>query len=195
MRRQEHKREKKKRLYMSLFIVVIMTLSVLGYMIGSGFEDQTKFNYNDFKFTQINNRWTTKINNKDVVFDYPPFQVENINVTTSIIEKIKNSPQIDTTSDFNSTFKEIIALAQFGLAQTLAINNQFLRSGFTTKNEFDLPVITCDNATTFVPVLIFQKSNETIIYEENNCIILKAKSNQDLIALKDRLLYGVFGII
>lgn len=53
MRRHEHKREKKKRLYMSLFIVVIMTLSVFGFMIGSGFEDQTKFNYNDFKFNQI----------------------------------------------------------------------------------------------------------------------------------------------
>lgn len=195
MRRHEHKREKKKRLYMSLFIVVIMTLSVFGFMIGSGFEDQTKFNYNDFKFNQINNRWKTKINNYDVTFDYSPLQVEHINISPNIIEKIKNSPQIDTTSNINSSFKEVIALSQYNLAQLLAINNQFLRSGFTTKNEFDLPIITCENATTFVPVLIFQKSNETRIYEENNCIILKARSEQDVITLKDRLAYGVFGII
>ncbi len=195
MRRHEHKREKKKRLYMSLFIVVIMTLSVLGYMIGSGFEDQTKFNYNDFKFNQINNRWKTKINNYDVTFDYSPLQVEHINISSNIIERIKNSPQIDTTSNINSSFKEVIALSQYNLAQLLAVNNNFLRGGFTTENEFNTSIITCNNTVSYIPVLFFQKSNETKIYEENNCIILKARSEQDVIAIKDRLAYGVFGII
>ncbi|TKJ17603.1 hypothetical protein CEE44_03655 [Candidatus Woesearchaeota archaeon B3_Woes] len=195
MRRHEHKREKKKRLYMSLFIVMIMTLSVLGYMIGSGYEDQTKFEYNDFKFNQITNRWKTKINNYDVIFDYSPLQVEHINITPNIIERIKNSPQIDTTSNINSSFKEAIALAQYNLAQLLALNNNFLRGGFTTENEFNTSIITCEGATQYIPVLLFEKSNQTKIYEENNCIIIKARSEQDVIALKDRLAYGVFGII
>ena len=195
MRRNKHQREKKKRLYMSLFIVVIMTLSVLGYMIGSGFEDQTKLKYNDFKFNKINNRWKTQINNYDVTFDYSPPQVEHINISLNIIERIKNAPQIDTTSDINSKFKEVIALSQYNLAQLLALNNNFLRGGFTTENEFNTSIITCETATQFIPVLFFQKSNETKIYEENNCIIMKARSEQDVIALKDRLAYGVFGII
>ncbi|GAG16543.1 unnamed protein product, partial [marine sediment metagenome] len=32
-----------------------MTLSVLGYMIGRGSEETTK--YNNFKFTKANNKW------------------------------------------------------------------------------------------------------------------------------------------
>lgn len=178
---------------MSLFIVIIMTLSVLGFMVNKGSGDQVK--YNNFKFVTKGNKWVIKINNNEVGFDYLPSQVENINVTDDVIEAIKRSVQIDMTSYFDSKYKENIAEAQFGIERALLINNQFVRYGFTTENEFNFTVIGCEDATNYVPVLVFEESNETVVYREGNCVILKAKSEQDVIALKDRILYGVFGII
>jgi len=130
MRRHDEKKEHRKKLFMSLFIVAIMTLSVLGYMIGRDAEEQS--NYNDFKFFRSGNKYVTKINNQDVAFDYFPSSIENFNISDSIIEKIKNSVQIDSTSDSEDEYKEGISLLQFELSRALQMNNQFIRNGFTT---------------------------------------------------------------
>jgi hypothetical protein len=193
MRKQEQKSEKRKRLFMSIFIVVIMSMSVLGYMIGRDSEDSIK--YGKSRFFVVNGMYKTKIDNNDVYFNYNPYQAETFEVDGSIIEKIKNSAQLDTTSDVDSRYAEAIALAQFELVRELSLNNQFVRNGFTTENEFNLPIIVCAGATEIVPVLIFEQSNETSVSEEDNCIIIKGRSEQDFLILKDRILYGVFGII
>ena len=193
MRRNDNKREQRKRLFMSLFIVAIMTLSVLGYMIGRGSEETTK--YNNFRFNKANNKWVTKIDKRDVRFDYFPSSVEDINITGEIINKIKNSIQMDVTSDVDSEFKEQISLFQFELAYALSVTGQFIRRGFTSENEFNISVITCENATEYIPVLMFEKTNKTEVYREDNCIIISAKTESDFTALKDRILYGIFGII
>ena len=193
MKRHDEKRAKRKRLFMSMFIVAIMTLSVLGYMIGRDTKEQLK--YNDHKFYRYENRYGLKINNYDVLFYFFPSQVEDLNISKEALDKIKTSVQIDVTSDVDSKYKEAIALAQFELAQSLPLNEQFVRSGFTTANEFDRPIINCEAATETVPVLLFKESNQTIVYKEDKCIIVEAKSEQDFLAVKDRILYSVFGII
>ena len=67
--------------------------------------------------------------------------------------------------------------------------------GFTTENEYNIPVITCADATPTVPVLYFQRTNETKVYREGSCIILEAATDFDLLRLKDRILYGIFGVM
>lgn len=193
MRRHDESKEKKKKLAMSLFVVAIMTLSVLGYMIGRNSEDVTS--YNGFKFFKQNNQWASKIDGKNIIFHYHPSQVDYINVSKEIIGKINSSVQLYQTSDINSTNKQAIALAQYEMTQDLLLRNQYAVNGFIAKNEFNLPIITCNNATEYVPVLMYQKSNETKIYDKNSCIMVEARSDSDFIALKDRILYGVFGII
>jgi len=193
MKRHNEEKERKKRLAMSLFIVAIMTLSVLGYMAGRNGEDTTT--YKSFKFFKSSNMWATKINGNNLLFHYHPSQVDYINISSSIIQRINNSLQIYQTSDENSTNKQAIALAQFEIVQQLSFSNKFIVNGFTDENQYNLPVITCLNATENIPVLMFEKYNETSVGEENNCILIKARSDNDFIALKDRILYGVLGII
>jgi hypothetical protein len=194
MKRHDEVKEKRKKLAMSIFVVAIMTLSVLGYIVVQN-TGQSTTTYKDFKFLNVNNQWYTKIGGKNILFDYHPAQVEYINVSKTIIDRINSSVQLYQTSDVNSSDKQAIALAQFDIVQDLSLRNQYAVNGFTTENEFNLPVITCANSTQYVPVLMYQRSNETDIYDKDNCIILEARSDSDFIALKDRILYGVFGII
>ena len=67
--------------------------------------------------------------------------------------------------------------------------------GFTEENKFDFPIITCDDATESIPVIYFRGANQTAIYEEANCIIAEAKREADFLRIKDRLIFGVFGVI
>jgi hypothetical protein len=170
-----------------------MSLSVLGYMIGKEGDVTTK--YNNFKFSKSNNQWATKVDGKQFLFHYHPTQVDSINISKHIVEKINNSYQLYQTSDENSTYKEAIALAQFEILNSLSQRNKYIVNGFTKPSKFSLPVINCFNATITVPVIIFEKSNITEISEENNCIFLRARSESDMISIKDRLLYGILGII
>ena len=69
-------------------------------------------------------------------------------------------------------------------------------NGQISENEiYNYPIITCDNATEFIPVIYLKKGEETQIYTEGNCIIAEAAFEQAFIALKDKLMYTILGIL
>jgi hypothetical protein len=174
------------------FIAFIMISSIVGF-IYSGNEGQ--FKYNGIKFIQVYNQWRTTINHKQLTFDYFPSDVEQIELTSDITTALLNKPEIDITSELNDTFSEEIALANYNMALTLNNMNIYLRSGFTTNNTFNMPILTCKDATSAVPIIYFKQSNQTKITLENNCVIAEAKNNIDILRIKDRLLYSMLGII
>ena len=179
----------------SLFIVFIMIGSVMG-IIFSGFGGDTsqKQRYGDYVFTFTDNQWVTTIDKQNIYFMFLPAEVETINLSSEIIDKLQNTMEIDITSDENDSFSEGIALAQYRLSFGLNPLNIYLRRGFLTNNSFGLPVFGCEDSMGVVPVIYFKQSNQTKIYLEN-CIIAEIESEQDAVRIADRLLYGIMGII
>ena len=192
----KEKKEKKK-WGLILFIVFIMIGTSFSFIF-FGFQPQRDVvRYNDIKFVNIpsQNIWIAKINGREAAFSFLPTDVESIFLFDDSIKRLQNKFEIDVTYDLNSTYKEAIALAQHQMGLTLATYNIFVRKGFTTNNTFNLPVITCDDATSNVPVVYFRYGNATNIHTENNCIIAEASTNADFIKVKDRLLYGILEVI
>jgi hypothetical protein len=173
------------------FIAFIMISSIVGF-IYSGQDNQ--FKYNGIKFIRTSTQWRTTINNKQLTFDYFPSDVEQIELSNDVATILLNKPEIDTTSELNDTFSEEIALANYNMALTLNKLNIYVMGGFTTNNTFNLPILTCKDATQAVPIVYFKQSNQTKITIENNCIIAEAKNNMDILRIKDRLLYSMLGI-
>jgi len=193
MKRHDEAKVDKRKRAISIFIALIMILSALGVYLGNS---STSINYKEIKFNILeDNRYSTKINKNTFIFDYSPYVVETIAINSDIIQRIKNSVQVDFTSDPQSEFKESIALSQFEIAKVLSLDNIFARTGFISKNDYNLPIITCDNSTASIPVVLFMKSNETKVYNQDYCIIVSASSNPDMVALKDRIIYGYLGVI
>ncbi len=189
------KKEKNRGKFFSIFIVVIMSMSILGFLIGSGGDSQQKLKYNGINFIRSGDNWIVSVSNTQLIFDYFPEEVEYIIISSELVDRI-GTLQVDLTYDINDSFKDAIALSIYSLQQNIgAVSNAYLRQGLTTDNEFNLPVITCDDATEFVPVMYFKQSNETKVYLENDCIIIEADSEIDFLRVKDRLLYGYFDII
>ena len=191
------KRLVSKEFLLGLFIVIIMVGSGFGIMFG-GFSSSgdNKAEYGDYSFTFSNDMFITKIDGQNVKFYYLPQEVEDINVSEDIINRLKNTMQIDVTSDYDSLVRQEIAGLQFYLKQTLEpIKSLYIRNGFIQENEYNITVITCNDADPSVPVILFEYSNQTSIESEGNCIVIYGESGQELTMQTTRLMYGMLDII
>ena len=191
------RRPKKKRInssgIMAIFIVVIMTSSIIGMMWNSP-NDISK--YKDHTFTKQNEYFTLKLDGEQLKFYYFPSDIQDINFSYEAEFLLENSQMIYFTFDPESKNIAYLDKARFDLTSELQKTDIYLQSG-KTKNtsNYNLPIITCDNATEFVPVVYFKDNNITKFTLENNCIIGESDSREGFLALKDRLLYALFDII
>ena len=194
MRKSRDSREKRKKI-MGIVMGIVMfgslfTFVFFGFRTGS----TESIKYNDFEFINRGAFWATIVNDREAIFTYFPTDVELLIINDNVINRLKNVVQIDVTSKFNDTFAEEISLAEFNMGITLNNFNIFVRSGFTSEQQ-NFPVIKCEDSTNFVPVIYFKSSNTTKVYLEDNCIVAEAISRIDVERIKDRLIYGILGII
>ena len=190
---KENKEKKKWGLIVFIVFIMIGTSFSFVFYGFSGASETVK--YRELKFVRLQDRWQAKINGREAAFSFLPNELRGINSSYDLSQKFQNKFEIDVTYDLNSTYKESIALAQHQMGLTLAAYDVFVRNGFTANNSFNLPVITCDDATANVPVVYFRHGNSTRITSENDCIIAEALTNTDFIKVKDRILYGILGVI
>ena len=183
---------KKFMVYFIAFIMISSAFAVIFY----GFADQTtSLKYEGITFTKSNIGWDSKIDGKRYSFYYHPSEVEFINVSDRVLEKIA-SYQLDMTSDSESEFKDTIALVEYDLSTLLNSNyNVFSRTGFINENEFYLPIFNCSMATEDIPVIYFTFSNATSVSLKDNCIVVEARNDPDFLRIKDRLVYGLLSVI
>lgn len=177
-----------------VFLAFIMISSAFG-VIFFGFSSNVKEKkYNGFKFVRSQDILVTDVNGIDAIFSYHPLNVEMIQVSSEIIELVKGKLEIDVTADINDTSIETIALAQYQLRATLSAFDIYVREGRTSANQFNIPIIKCSDASSAVPVIYFKTGNETLIELNQGCITIQSNSI-DFIRAKDRIVYGIFGII
>lgn len=192
--KRKNKRETNAKI-MVFFMAFIMIGSVFGVIFFGYNQQENKVKYNKVEFIQKEDLWSARINSKEAVFNYLPTDVEDIEIEDDVSNRLASLVEIDPTSEINNSFKEYIALAQHQMILTLNNFNIYVRSGFTAENEFNMPIITCKDSTSEVPVVYFIESNQTKIYLENNCIIAEGNDGFDFLRIKDRLLYSLLGIL
>ncbi len=180
--------------YLMGFVMVGSIFGVVFFGFGSG-GGRGGIEYNNFKFVNKGNFWSTIVDGREALFTYAPDEAELIPIGSIVVNRLKNRLEIDATSDFNDTFAEQISLAGHNMGITLNNFNVFVRQGFTAENDYNFPVITCRSSTDFVPVIYFRSSNETNVYMEDNCIIAESLTQADVERIKDRLVYGILEII
>lgn len=178
------------------FIAIIMVSSVFGVIFGSFAPSENKVDYGEFSFERRGDYWVTKVNKKNVQFYFFPSEVEYVNLSREVADRLLNTKMLYVTYNPNQTIVEGVALVQFDLQKTLYDNfGIYVANALTIKESDVIPVITCENATSFVPVVEFRESNTTSIDLENNCIVVEAEETRDVFLIRDRLVYGLLGII
>ena len=180
---------------MAVFIGVIMIMSTLGFLVGQGGTglEGTAIKVNGYELTPVQGGYTAEIGDAQIGFTYSPFIANRTKIDSNAINQIKSSKYLVMTSNFTSPYASDIALMQFQLAEILANELNIQAQLAFTKNETQLPAITCQNASQFMPVIEFRDGNTTDAFYQNNCLVLTAPSPAGFVELRDRLVYGLFG--
>ncbi len=187
-------KSEKKRVGMIIFILLIMV--GMSFSLFSGFSgDSEKAKYNGITFARLPDRWEANVNGREAAFSFLPNDVEKIPVSKDFASLLQDKPEVDVTYDANSTYSQAIALAQYQMGLTLQAYDIYIRQGFTSNNTFKVQIIKCKDATANVPVVYFRYANATRINVNGSCIVAEASSNSDFIKVKDRLLYGILGVV
>lgn len=189
MRRKERKNYAG--IIVSSFIAFIMVTSIIGYIFADRQEQIVK--YNGIKFTATPNGWRANIEGKSYLFSYDPKSLEDIEFPETI--SFDGVVEIDATYESNSSYKEDIARSIFEFASLLSGSSIYVRPGFTANSSFDIPIITCEDATPFVPVLYYKNSNQTLITHQGSCIIIESQDGNSFLASTDRIIYKLLGIM
>jgi hypothetical protein len=185
----------RKEVLWSLIIVFIMVFSAFGVIFYGFATPGTKLQYGVYKFTLTDQGFVTTVNGKKYVFDHYPADIENVNLSAGVVEKMKGTRMVYLTYDPNQSAVGDIAASQFKLQSELQTIGIYSATALTAPNEYELPVVTCQNATPFVPVVDFRESNRTAVDLEGNCIVFDAVYGEDFSRLKDRLLYALLGVM
>jgi len=130
-----------------------------------------------------------------LTFTYSPIEVNITEIPAEAIERIKNSPFVYLSSEPNSTSLEDVALAQYQLQQVLASQFNVQSSIAFTRPNNQTFSIGCENASQYVPVIVFEDANQTATIYQDNCLRLQAANPSAFIALRDRTVYGLLGIL
>ncbi len=180
------------KLILPIFIVFILVTSMFGFMWSGS---NTKVEYKGFKFTRLDTgMFRLKVENIVVEFRYFPSELEWINSSGGIGERF-DTPMIYFTSNPDSDYKEQIAEMHKHFNELLdETRGIYVQNAFTSESEYNLPVITCENATLAVPVISMEKSNSTEIILDQNCIVVNGKNRQEMLMAYERLLYIIFGV-
>ncbi len=192
---ERNKGERSKR-WIAIFIGFIMLASVIGFVFSFA-PAQANFKYGGLAFRQLEQGgYMAEIDGRPAYFAYRPEELSDISVTDSIVNLLTGSRSAWITYDWNSSLAREMALMQFDTAMLLdARHDVFVQPAFTTENPLNISVKGCDDATAFVPVLLLQESNDTMIAispENQNCVVVGG-TDIGFQRAADRLKYAVIG--
>jgi len=188
----EEKRRQRRIRIVSLFIIGLMVLSVGGYYAGSS--GGTTQRYNGVKFTAGSNAVLATIEGVRYGFNYFPSQVEDVN-TDAGVAALLQSPFLYITYDADSNYSDAMAQIQYYLGDVYNSRGTYPAFGALANNSYQLPIVTCENATAAEPVLAFRESNETSIALQDTCIVVTAESQDDLFRIQDKLVLMRLGVM
>ncbi len=175
--------------WVSLFIAAIMIFSVIGFAL-TFTEPSSQVEYNGYKFTQTQQGWQAKINDVKMQFFYHPAELEDITFDKGAGVALDGPRVLWFSYNPNDLYSTDIADVMFYMDDSLnKWAGVYVQRALTDNTNYQLPQITCANATMAVPVIIMQSGNETIVEHKDGCIIATAENARDIYRLGDRLLY------
>jgi len=166
-----------------------MVLSSAGVVLNYRTTDTSKSKeYNNFKFTQLENGYMTVINNKQFFFSHYPETLEEYNSNYNLN---LNTEKIYFTYDPNDTLKFESNINKLG-SIIFNLNIRPVKACISEESCPDIPVVNCSEET---PKFLFKESNLTKISQDMSCIILESDSNTNMDKLVEIIYYKLLGVM
>lgn len=184
----------KKGTVITIFLAFIMVTSILGITLSDSTDGSQTYKGN--KFYRTDYGYKTKIDGKFMDFHFYPGNLEAIELPPLVTQRIKGSREVVMTYDPNQ--EEVLAIAASQDYLSRVLSSEFMiytRWAFTVENEKNMTVVTCDDATPTSVVIDYRESNVTQISMDRDCVVFESVSANDFLAIKDRVVYSLLGIM
>jgi hypothetical protein len=178
---------------MAWFIIIVMSLSILGFVGGSFFTAAATYEgdseeYNGNLLFKSSSYWSINSNGQWYYFSNHPKDLESIELPIDPLTWL-GTPKLYIAYKPNDT----IDTAQ-QISQVSSLFGQYstrIQQACTTEEGCpDIPIITCDS-----PGIIFQSADSTAIIQEQECLKLHAANDEDMQKLTERLIYRFLGVM
>lgn len=193
--RRRKKDNRSTKILLTVVTAFLMITSIIGFLGNS--QNTEGIDYKGYTFTQTPQGWNVKVGEEKYTFYTNPYEAEKYNLSSDAVEMLKASKYIVATFDTSFDDLQALDIARFDLANELDSGLGItVFSGVAEENStYPLPVITCDNATSMIPVVYFKSSDRAMIKRDGFCVVLEAPTGVTALKLKDRLVYGMLGIM
>ena len=175
---------KNKKILISIFIAVLMTTSIAGYIFAPQSEDNTqKKKYNNLEFIREGERWTTDINGRKIsIFSDPgalseqkTISITNLNLAQKIYLSVNPTENLNRISAELNNFLPLLT-------------PRVITSCYVDIKECkSLPIKTCNDATNLNKVILIKIENITAVNFHGNCLEIKG-SEEEILKFIDNLI-------
>ncbi|MEK6861233.1 MAG: hypothetical protein AABY07_04635 [Nanoarchaeota archaeon] len=202
----ETKMPSDKRVTWTLAVIVILIVIATGYLVYLNKQRYSKFyfDYNGFNFRKVQNGYKVEIfinQNKNPSYftiRSDPRDIENILIDSKILE-LKDKKMIYVVIDPYENLTGVTTIAALELENVIEnpfLFNITLNSAFTQPYaKANLSVMNCEDATKETGIIRMKKGEESRVYYEDDCLIMEAKDEYDLIKEADKINLVLLGII
>lgn len=153
----------KSKIFISVFISLIMVSSIIGYMFGDS-EESVK--YKGYKFVNNNGNWVANINNKQIILSERPDLLEDISVPEIELSYLNFMSKVYLS--LNPEDKMEATLYLFAQNVLSNLNPKLIRSCINDSAECkEMPLKSCQDATNNIFVIVIKRGEKSIDYKEN----------------------------
>jgi hypothetical protein len=183
---------------MAVFIIFILVSSAIGFIVMQSSQDPNSFKFNEYSFKYLEKGGVElDYHGEKAMFYLTPQDALSFTLDADIEQAIFSSKQVKFSFD-----------PSIGAENILVIKNSLLysavRGGYTP--EFGLmkesylvdgyDVITCDDATELVPVIILQNGPiNSITMDDANCITVESAEIIHTIKFYEKMSYTMLGVL
>ncbi|MFW6230639.1 MAG: hypothetical protein ACOC32_01300 [Nanoarchaeota archaeon] len=188
------------KMMMTLFIVVMLLGSVLGFVLTSGTNATNVTHYNGYKVQLVQNGYLIFYEDQQLNFFFSPQELESFNISDEVETALTVPPYIILSFDPDIEDVQTMENIRYNIFQHYQEAGKVVGFGMSEPNillEDQFDVITCANSSASTPVIVMEDGERnTIEFDQaTSCVTVTSQDVAHRMRFYEAISYRILGII
>ena len=186
----------------TLIIIIAIILLIASFSPLFLVKDKNKYTYNSFKIQKTPTGWSTWAYKGEQPYSlqlrHDPKTLENIELDPEIRDLVLSKPSLAVTINPNRTSLAVLGAMDIAniLGRRLGLYSIQVIGAVTEFANAGTYVITCEDVQENMNVAVLKLGDQNkVTLQEDNCIILEGKTEEDITRSADRFVYNILEVM
>ena len=191
LRRIERRKERQKRIVMAVIVAFLMVMSGFGvYLSGQGARQESVKEYGEvFTVDRQSRTYTSDLTGQPQPYYFLPSSVEQHALSSSDLSLLRDARALVFTFDPTASRQQLGAISELRLDLSSMLGKPTINAVTKNTTSYSLPVVTCANATSQVPVVSFEVADEPSLALDDACLHVQGNGTS-FYEMRDALVYS-----